>query len=78
MSAAYLGGEAARLRPAADSVMSSVDGATAARTLIVSMRSGCAPADLLLEGIEQAQAGGDREYVRAFVRTLQKTLERTV
>jgi len=60
----------------ADAVMSAIRGTTAAQKLLFAMCEGCAPADLLLEGIEQAQATGDREFLRAFVREIAKRLER--
>lgn len=62
--------------PVADIIMPSVRGAADAQRLLFAIGQGCAPADLLLEGIEQAQALGDREYLRSFVRVVQKRLER--
>ena len=61
---------------AVDTVMPCVRGAADAERLLFTIGQGCAPADLLLEGIEQAQALGDRAYVQAFVREVQKRLER--
>jgi len=61
----------------ADAAMSAIRGTTAAQRLLFTIAQGCAPADLLLEGIEHARAMGDRKYLRAFVREIAKRLEHT-
>jgi len=50
-------------------------GATDAQRLLLAVRDGCAPADLLLEAFRQVQATNDAERLRAFARHVQSALK---
>lgn len=59
-----------------DAVMSTIRGGQEAQRLIFSIREGCAPADVLLDGLQAVQAVNDADRLRGFCRELQKSLER--
>jgi hypothetical protein len=60
-----------------DIVMSSIRGGQDAQRLVATVRDGLAPADALLEGLQQVQAAEDQFRLRGFMRGLQKALERS-
>jgi len=60
----------------ADAVMANIYGGRDAQQLLQALRDGCAPADLLLEVIDQVLATQDRGRLQGFARELQKRLER--
>ena len=61
----------------ADAAAASVGGQLDAQKLLVAIRTGHAPADMLLSAIGEASAVEHPEHLRGFVRVLQKVLERT-
>lgn len=60
----------------ANAAMATIHGGQDAQRLVFAIRQGCAPADALLEGLQQVQAVDDAERTRSFCRELQKALER--
>lgn len=60
---------------AGSAAMSDIAGSGDAQRLLLAVRDGCAPADLLLEAFSQVQATSDAERLRAFARQVQKALE---
>lgn len=71
-------GAAAPAATLADAVMSNIHGCQDAQAWIYTLRQGCAPADALLEALDQERATGDVHRLRGFVRELQKAIERSV
>lgn len=61
---------------ASDAVMATIQGQRDAERLLHAIRQGCAPADALLEGIQQVQQTNDEARMRGFARQLQKDIER--
>lgn len=57
--------------------LSVVAGQRDAERLLLTLREGVAPPDLLAAALMQVQAQGDPEMQRAWCRRLQKALERT-
>ncbi len=61
----------------ADIVMSSIRGGQNAQRLVATVRDGLAPADALLDGLQQVLATDDPVRLQGFMRGLQKALERS-
>jgi hypothetical protein len=63
-------------RANADVTMSVIRGSADAERLVASIREGCAPADALMDAIEQVSGLDDDGRLRSFLRGVQKALER--
>ena len=61
---------------AADTVMSTIRGQNAAQHLMHVIREGCAPADALLDAVQQVRDTDDNDLLRGFMREIQKGMER--
>jgi hypothetical protein len=61
--------------PHAAAEASAIAGDSDAQRLLLALRDGGAPADLLLEVLHQVQTANDAERLRSFMRRVQKALE---
>ncbi len=62
--------------PLSAKAVATIQGARDGERLVVVIREGCAPADALLDGLQQVLATGDEDRLRGFCRELGKALER--